>query len=338
MLSPLLSICVPTYNRRTLLQTTLESLRDQSLNDYELIVCDDCSPDDTWDYLQSLHWPKLRVLRNERNLHLAGTMARLFSEARGEFMGMQHDHDLYSPHFAARMVELLRAHPDAGFACCAYHLLGNDGRMSDPDLAEFRLFPNNGAISGQQLLRIMATSLFTPIPAMSTVFRRAVVEQAGGYSAIWGLAADEDLYRRVAALAGMAYSHERLFTMTDRPLERRSVMGSWRGLYNNVELRFDAIETELAVNEAEKRALKSRLSRQAIKDWLLESLAVWSYGDRAGLRRALDFRTVRQGRPLLPRLLRLLARGWIGSLRLTAGLGGWLGDMRRGRNNTTELA
>ena len=323
-----LSICIPAYNRRALLQSTLESLRAQTFSDYELIVCDDCSLDDTWAYLQSLHWPNLRVLRNEHNLHLAGTMTRLFGQARGEFVGMQHDHDLYGPHFAERMVRLLQQQPGAGFACCAYHLLDNAGRLSDPDLQEFRLFPDNGVISGQALLHLLATHLNTPIPAMSTVFRRAVVEKVGGYRPVWGLAADEDMYRRVAAISDMAYSHERLFTMTDRPPERRSVMGGWRGLYNNVELRYDLIENQLHVSSAERRACKRALTRQAARDWLLESLAAWIYGDRAALRQALRFKSVRNGRPVLPVPLRMLARGWLGALYLTSGVGRWLGAQR----------
>lgn len=333
-----LSICIPTYNRRALLQATLESLRAQTFHDYEIIVCDDCSPDDTWDYLQSLRWPNLHVLRNERNLHLAGTMTRLFNTAQGEFVGMQHDHDLYGPHFAERMVRLLQDHPSAGFACCAYYLLDNAGRLNAPDLAEFRLFPDNGIIPGQALLRVIATHLFTPIPAMSTVFRRAVVEQVGGYRSTWQLAADEDLYRRIAAISDMAYVHERLFTLADRPPERRSVMGSWRGLYNNTELRYDLIETELHAAAAEKRSLKAGITWLAAKDWLLESLAAWLCGDRATLRGALDFQTVRRARPVLPGMWRLAARGWLTSLRLTAGIGQRIGSFRRARHGTTKTA
>src|SRR5437667_10354354 len=92
--SPLVSVCIPTYNRRHLLERTLQTLRDQTLANFELLICDDCSTDDTFEFLQTLNWPNLRILRNGTNLNLPGTMTRLFQEARGVYIGMQHDHDL----------------------------------------------------------------------------------------------------------------------------------------------------------------------------------------------------------------------------------------------------
>lgn len=323
--TPILSVCIPTFNRRALLEKTLESLYDQTFQDYELIVCDDCSTDGTWDFLKSLNLSKLKILHNVENLHLSGNMTRLFKVACGKYIGMQHDHDIYSPVFIERMIELMEKHPSAGFGCCAYHLLSNDGIISDPDLTEFKLFPIDGLLPGRELVKILATRKYTPIPAMSTVFRKDVLEKAGGYKPDWGLAADEDLYRRVAAFSDMAYCRDRIFTMRARPYERRSIMGSWKGIHTVYELRQDITEKDLCEKSSFKIANKARLTLSLYKALLIESLVLWSYGEKENLKDALEIKAIRHGKKILNPFSRLIAYIWIGLLSTTSGFGYMLG-------------
>jgi len=331
-----LSVCIPTFNRRELLEKTLESLNNQTFQDYEIIVCDDCSTDGTWEFLRSLKWPNLKVLRNEHNLHLPGNMTRLFKEVSSKYVGMQHDHDLYSPVFIERMIDLMEQHPSAGFGCCAYHLLDDDGCIGDPDLYEFQLFPVGDLLPGRELVRVLATRIHTPIPAMSTVFRRDVVEKAGGYRSDWGLAADEDLYRRVTSISDVAYCRERLFIMRFRPQERRSIMGSWKGLYTVYELRHDITENDLHETSLFRIANKARLTVSMYKALLMESLVLWSYGEKANLKKALDMKTIRHGKKVLNPFSRLLAYVWIGFLSATSGYGRSLGAAWRQRKRLHE--
>ena len=175
---PLVSVCIPTYNRRALLEETLQSLKNQTFEDYELIVCDDCSTDGTFEFLSSLRWPNLKVLRNSKNLNLAGALTRLFREARGKYIGMQHDHDLYHPNFLERMVELMERHPTAGFGCSAFDTLDKNGRIVQPPESWFEFYPASGLRTGAEMIHVLATQVATPIPAMGTMFRRDVVERA----------------------------------------------------------------------------------------------------------------------------------------------------------------
>src|SRR3954465_10457166 len=202
MSEPFVSIIVPTFNRSELLGITLESLRAQDYPNYEVLVCDDASPDDTYHFLQELQkkWPALKIFRNEKNLNFNGTLQRLFSLARGQFIGMQHDHDLYKPDFVSSMVRLLQEHPSAGVGCAAYDLIDTQERLTtEPDIAEFGVFKNT-LLSGPEFIKLLATERYTPIAAMSTMFRRETFEKAGGYQTGWYLASDEDLYRRMAQL------------------------------------------------------------------------------------------------------------------------------------------
>ncbi len=68
--SPAVTVCIPTYNRRKLLAASLQSVREHSFGDVEIIVSDNASTDDTGDYVRSLNDPRIRYARLEENVGL----------------------------------------------------------------------------------------------------------------------------------------------------------------------------------------------------------------------------------------------------------------------------
>ena len=281
---PFVSVIVPTFNRRALLEKTLESLRAQEYRNYEVLVCDDCSSDGTYDFLLDLQkqWPGLKVFRNEKNLNFNGTLQRLFSLASGEFIGMQHDHDVYKADFLGSMVKLLTDYPSAGFGSAAYDLIDTQERLTtDPDIAEFRVF-RNGFLDGGEFLTILATRRYTPVAAMSTVFRRSAFEKAGGYQTDWYLASDEDLYRRMAGVGDIAFCPNRIFAMRLRPNERQKILGSWKSIYTLFLFRMSVAD------QLERGAFSAKLKQYRFK-WsalIAEGLSLWLRGEAGQLSEA----------------------------------------------------
>ena len=72
MMPPKISVILPTYNRRHILPRTIASVLAQDEKNFELIIVDDCSTDDTASYLASLSDRRIRVLRPPNNLGTAG--------------------------------------------------------------------------------------------------------------------------------------------------------------------------------------------------------------------------------------------------------------------------
>jgi glycosyltransferase involved in cell wall biosynthesis len=285
---PLVSVIVPTYNRRALLEETLQSLRAQDYGNFEVLVCDDCSTDDTFAFLTKLQkgWTNLKIFRNDKNLNFNGTLARLFSLATGDFIGMQHDHDLYKPEFLSKMVELLLSNPKVGFACAAYDGFDDNGRVIRQPLAE-RIFFAEGPIPGPVFIQILAQECFTPVAAMSTVFRRSAIEAAGGYSPKWYLASDEDFYMRIAMNADVAFYSEPLLMMRFRPEEREKVLGSWMNIFTLFLFR---ISTAMQLGKNSPAARNRAIFRQVVFKWraiVREGLSLWLRGQRDQLKEAL---------------------------------------------------
>ncbi|MCU1286848.1 MAG: glycosyl transferase, group 2 family protein [Acidobacteriales bacterium] len=284
-----MTVIIPTYNRRSHLQLTLESLRAQDYANFEVLVCDDCSTDETQQYLSDLQqeWPQLKVFRNEKNLNFNGTLQRLFSMAIGDFVGMQHDHDVYKPNFLSRMVEVLLANPRAGFVCAGYDEFNEQDQIVPRSFdLETRIF-EGGNLAGIKLLKVLASERHTPIAAMGTLFRRDALVRAGGYSSDWYLASDEDLYCRMAQVADVVFCPEPLFIMRSRPAERQKILGSWKNIYTLFLFRLSAA-TQLGKHDSWARF--RAVCRQIIFKWRLltrESLSLWLRGEKSQLREGL---------------------------------------------------
>ena len=118
--TPLLSICIPTYNRAHLLGSALRALLPQveALGGaVEVVVSDNCSPDDTPAVAKRAEeWGPLRYHRHERNLGATKNILVLCNElARGEFAWVLGDDDLVRPGGVKRVLDALEAHPEIDY-------------------------------------------------------------------------------------------------------------------------------------------------------------------------------------------------------------------------------
>nr|WP_295672415.1 glycosyltransferase family 2 protein [Sphingomonas sp.] len=103
---PKVSICIPVYNGLPYIRSTLQSVLDQSFDDYEILIRDDRSDDGTFQWLQERYGqdPRFRLKQNSRNLNVGGQYNVLFSEARGDYILKLDSDDLLLPGMLAKLV------------------------------------------------------------------------------------------------------------------------------------------------------------------------------------------------------------------------------------------
>lgn len=114
-MSPFFSVLVPTYGRASVLPRALESVLSQTFRDFEVLVVDDASPDQTPFVVARFSDPRLRHVRLERNQGVAGARNRGIREARGEVVALLDDDDEYRPQFLERTAEVFAAQPAVSF-------------------------------------------------------------------------------------------------------------------------------------------------------------------------------------------------------------------------------
>jgi len=149
--TPLLSICIPTYNRAELLRSALLSLMAE-VREYEgvveLVVSDNCSTDET---AQVVEWARrlgpVRYHRNEENVGAIPNILLLADRlAAGEFCWLLGDDEMVRPGAVAKLVEILRANPDLDYVYVNYSVDSFDrreGRHVTPD--DFREWTRTGS-------------------------------------------------------------------------------------------------------------------------------------------------------------------------------------------------
>lgn len=116
--SPRLSIGLPVYNGVDFLAASLDALLGQTYQDFELIISDNASTDGTSELCQSyaVRDPRVRVVRQPRNIGAAPNHDAVLQEATGELFKWVSADDLYAHDLLERCVGLLDEHPDAVLA------------------------------------------------------------------------------------------------------------------------------------------------------------------------------------------------------------------------------
>jgi glycosyltransferase involved in cell wall biosynthesis len=189
MSGPRVSVVMPTYNHRNFVLATLQSVFDQTVSDYEVIVVNDGSPDDTHEVLAPLRQMRRITYLEQANAGQSKARNRGLEEARGEFIAFLDDDDLWPTDKLEWQVSFLDSHPDVGMVGGTLQTIDERGAFS----WQGRFFPD-----------ISFRSLFVENPFHSpgqTLIRSSVLRSVGGMTAdIWG-ADDWDLWFRIAERA-----------------------------------------------------------------------------------------------------------------------------------------
>ena len=156
---------MPVYKTAPYLREAMDSILSQTFTDFELIVLNDCSPDNAEEILDEYKDPRIVRYLGEKNVGLANVLNVGMQMAKGEYIARMDSDDLSTPNRLEVQVEYLEQHPDIDLCSCGMKLFGaKDGtwiRESDPDK-----------------VRISAL-FFSPILHASSVWRKEAFEKEG---------------------------------------------------------------------------------------------------------------------------------------------------------------
>jgi glycosyltransferase involved in cell wall biosynthesis len=181
---PLVSIVLPVYNGQRYLAESIQSCLDQTLSDWELLVVDDASTDDTPDIIASFASSDSRIhhLRHPRNLRLPAALNTGFDQARGTYLTWTSDDNHYRPEALAEMATVLEADPKVDFVYTDYDVIDEAGRYLRTNVAP----PPARFIQG-----------YDAIPCF--LYRRSLYAELGGYADDLFLSEDYEYWLRIYA-------------------------------------------------------------------------------------------------------------------------------------------
>jgi len=192
--APEVSVCVPVFNGRRFVADTLRSILAQTFANFELIVADNCSTDDTVAIVRGFDDPRLRLIVNESNLGAIANFNKVLMEARGRRVKLVCADDLLVPTCLEEQLLALDSCPGAVLCCSARRIVDQYDRAWVS-----RRFPGRtGRINGREAIARALRTGTNPFgePAAVLMDRDALL-RAGGFSNRWNFCVDLDLWCRL---------------------------------------------------------------------------------------------------------------------------------------------
>src|SRR5829696_3674547 len=123
------SVCLPTYNHSRYIRHALISVLQQTLQDFEIIICDDASTDDTHAVVADIRDSRIRHFRQQKNVGIAANRNACLAVAQGEYIAWLDSDDVYLPEMLARQSAVLDKHPGVGLVHGAFEVIDEYGRQ-----------------------------------------------------------------------------------------------------------------------------------------------------------------------------------------------------------------
>jgi glycosyltransferase involved in cell wall biosynthesis len=261
-----ISVIIPAFNAEKYIEEAVQSIIAQTYTDWELLICDDCSIDGTFDIISKLSEDhnKIKVFKNENNLKKPLTVQRLIGESSGDLLTF-HDADDYShPERFEKIIKKLKEEPELGM--CGHAIERTD--IAGNSLGLFRLKESDYEKIKQEML------VFNSIGDASIFIKREVVSYLKViYRPFFTNSMDYDLALRIIEKFKSSNLTESLYSYRNVPNSiSKGVKGYEKLLMPEFAKEFAKQRLEKGTdiltddNQDELEKLRTRLSLPYLKD------------------------------------------------------------------------
>lgn len=154
------TVLLPVYNAGKFLCPTLDRILNQSLQDFELLILDDASTDESWEIVSSYQDDRIRAVKNEWNIGLAATLNRGLAMASGELIARQDQDDLSQRDRLKKQVEVFEGYKQAAAVFSRARLIDAEDRLigwvrtpTNVEAIRWDLCFRNGFVHGTAMFR-----------------------------------------------------------------------------------------------------------------------------------------------------------------------------------------
>jgi glycosyltransferase involved in cell wall biosynthesis len=180
---PLVSICIPTYNRAGMVGKAIDSALSQSYPNIEVLVVDNASQDNIESVIVGYHDPRLKFFQNKKNLGIFGNFNRCIELSKGKYIHILHSDDYIDSDFTKTCVDFMESHPGVMMT------FGSAWYLSDNEQSKIAVSDHDIIYSAPDGFRkILETGNMIICP--SVMMKREVYDSVGLYSCEYPYAGD----------------------------------------------------------------------------------------------------------------------------------------------------
>jgi len=187
IIAPKVSVIMSVYNGGNYLLEAIKSIQSQTFNNFEFLIVNDASTDNTAQILQQIDDPRIRVFANQQNLGLTRSLNKALKHCRGDYIARMDADDVSHPFRLEKQVSFLESHPSHALVGSSYYVINEAGKtISRVDV----LIESQQIKSGLEKQNWFGHG--------SVMMRKSCLESIGGYDEDFIYAQDYDLFLRLS--------------------------------------------------------------------------------------------------------------------------------------------
>ena len=147
--SPLVSICIPIYNGDKYILQTVESVLAQTYSNFELIINDDISTDNSLNICRNIKDTRVKVCSNSNNLGLIGNWKACINKAKGKYVKILCQDDLLYPDAIEKTVQVFEANPQVTVVTGSSNIINSVGKI----VMKRQVYQRDSLLNGKQFAK-----------------------------------------------------------------------------------------------------------------------------------------------------------------------------------------
>lgn len=266
-MEPLISVIIPTYNRKDIILESIHSVLAQEPKNYELIIVDDGSTDGTTDYLESLHLP-VKILRKE-NSGVASARNMGVKNAQGEYIAFLDSDDLWLPGILKAQLKYLEKHPKIPLVYTNQIL---DIKGEKVGITRFGVM--NMTHEQKSKFDLPGFAQSPPIHTSSVMIRKFIFDEIGYFNENLKIHEDTDMWNRISEKYHLGYIDKPLAVFRWEKDPNHLLMAAKRKLFIHEGKKYMQIYINRRkgrkLTEREKKGIEDSYKRMDMLERLIE--------------------------------------------------------------------
>jgi glycosyltransferase involved in cell wall biosynthesis len=208
---PLISVILPVYNGGAYLVSSVVSVLSQSLENFELLILDDCSTDNSWKYIGGVNDNRLTIFKNDTNKGLFYNLNFLIKKCNSPLIKLWAQDDIMYPDCLERFVRFNQEHRGLGFCYSGRDIIDENGIVKKLNFVD-----NTPAIVSPDLHARIA--FFTGSIAgniANVCINRQALDEVGLFNEQMKISADFDMWVRLAQNHDIGFIADKLIQLRD---------------------------------------------------------------------------------------------------------------------------
>lgn len=200
----MISVVIPLYNKRGTVARAIQSVLGQSFRDFEIVIVNDGSTDNSVDEVERISDPRIRLI-NQANAGVSAARNKGIEEAKGEYVALLDADDGWDSDYLATQMRLAEANPQCDVFAVNYRFRDTNGKITDTIIRNLPFTSEHGVLSNY--FEVASTS-HPPMWTSAVMARKKAFQEIGGFPV--GIKSGEDLltWARLACRFKIAYSRK----------------------------------------------------------------------------------------------------------------------------------